>query len=325
MIPAGALMIMGNVFNGILMGEGLMKKIMISMIIATMVNIGLDPVFIFLLGMGVGGAGMATVASQLIAAVYILSQFIRKKTTVPVEWRFKNANIGVIKEIVAVGFPQTAGQMTMSVSFLFLNRLIMGIDPRALTAFSICGRFDYILIMPILSIATAMITMMGQNFGRKNYSRVFKIWKIGIITALLLIGFLASVLILAAPRIYPFFSNVEQVVRYAVLQTRIIEYSFMLAAVAMLSRASFQAIGRAIPGMIITVIRIAGLAVPMAYFYVRVADLGIYGVWFGIISGNFIAAIISFLWVKRTIGAYATGGGVGAPLNVGLEEELVAD
>jgi putative MATE family efflux protein len=316
---------MGNVFNGILMGEGLMKKIMISMIIATMANIVLDPVFIFLLGMGVGGAGMATVTSQLIAAVYILSLFIQKKTIVPIEWRFKNASMRVIKEIIAVGFPQTAGQMTMSISFLFFNRLIMGIDPRALTAFSICGRFDYILIMPILSIATAMITMIGQNFGRKNYSRVIQIWKIGLITALFLIGFLASVLILAAPRIYPFFSNVEQVVRYAVLQTRIIEYSFMLAAVAMLSRASFQAIGRAIPGMIITVIRIAGLAVPMAYFYVRVTDLGIYGVWFGIITGNFIASIISFIWVKKTLGAYVSGGVAGASLNISLEEELVTD
>jgi len=304
MLPAGALMIIVHVFAGILMGEGLMKPIMYAMIMGTVTNIILDPVFIFLLGMGVRGAALATLISQLVPLGYAFILFRQKKTIVPIEWKIKNINMGIVKQIVAVGFPMSAGQISMSISFLFFNRLIMGIDPLALTAFSICGRFDYILIVPILSIGSTMLTMIGQNFGRKNYSRMLDIWKVGLFAMVVVMLFLATILVVFAPKIYPFFSSVDKVVHYAVLQTRIVEYSFILGGIAMLARSSFQALGRAIPGLILTVIRVIGVALPMAYLLVYAFDMGVYGVWLGVIAGNVVAGILAMIWISKSFHAY---------------------
>jgi putative MATE family efflux protein len=325
MLPAGALMIISHVFAGILMGEGLMKPIMYAMILATISNIVLDPVFIFLLGMGVRGAGLATALAQIIPYVYILTLFRKKKTTVPIEWKLQNINPGIIKQIVAVGFPQSAGQITMAISFLFFNRLVISIDPLALTAFSICGRWDYMLIVPILAIGSGMLTMIGQNYGRKNFQRVLHIWNVSLLTMVGVMVFLATILVLLAPKIYPFFSKVDEVIRYAVLQTRIVEYSFILGGIAMLARSSFQAIGRAMPGLIITIIRIIGVALPVAYFYVYVMDLGIFGVWFGLITGNLIAAIIALLWVRKTLKSHIPEEGMKIEGVTGLQEEVVVE
>lgn len=301
MIPAGSLMLLGNVFNGILMGEGLMKKIMTAVIIATLCNICLDPFFIFLLGMGVRGAGMATVVSQLIASMYILSRFTKGRTAVKIRWKPVHISPIVMKKILAVGFPQIAGQISLSVGYLVFNRMISQIDPLALSAFSICTRFDQILLMPILSIGTALITMIGQNYGRNNFSRVLVIWRTAMMLAVGIVAFLAAVIVLAAPVAYPFFSDVDAVVRYAVAQTRVVEFSFIAAAVAVLSRSSFQALGRAVPGLVINVMRSIGIAVPVSLLLVFAFGAGIPGVWLGIAAGNGMTAIVSLVWMRRTL------------------------
>ena len=300
-LPGAAFMFLGSVFNGILQGEGLMHVVMKAMIIATVTNIVLDPIFIFLLKMGVRVAGLATVLSQGIASVYVVRFFFLKQTITNVEWKLRNVDLKITRHIISVGFPQTAGQITMAVSFLFFNRIVVSIDSLALTAFSICGRFDQIIIFPILAISSSMITMTGQNYGRKNFDRVETIWKVSIGLAAAVVLVLAGVMFTAAPVIYPFFSDVDKVIWYAVRQTRIIEFTFIFASIAVLARAVFQAMGRAVPALLITILRLAGIAIPMAYFYVYVLDIGIYGVWFGIITGNLIASIFSIFWVGKTM------------------------
>jgi len=307
-LPAGAMMIVLDVFAGILMGEGLMKHIMYAMIISTMTNIALDPVFIFYLKMGVGGAGLATVVSQIVPFIYVFFLFHKKKTTVPIEWKPRNIKASIVKQIVIIGIPQSAGHISMAISFIFFNRLIMSIDPLALTAFSICGRFDYIILVPMLSFGSAMLTMIGQNFGRKNYRRVLDIWKVGLFTMLVVTAFLAGLLVLFASRIFPFFSTVDQVVRYAVLQTRIVEFSFVMGGIAIIAQSAFQGIGRALPGLVLTIIRIVGVSLPLAYILVYTTNLGIYGIWYGIIIGNVTSALVALFWVRKTFGSYVEPG-----------------
>jgi len=299
LLPCVFFMLLGNVFAGILQGEGLMGKVMKAMIISTLSNIVLDPVFIFLLNMKVKGAGIATVIAQVIAALYIIRIFLAKETLVQVEWKLKNIDIGIIKKIMAVGFPQTVGLMIMAVSFLFFNRLVISIDKFALTSFSLCGRFDQVVLMPIFAIGSSLITMIGQNYGRRNYDRIKNIWKTGLLSAFAIVIPLASLMFVFAPYIFPFFSNVDIVVNYAVLQVRVIIFSFIFTVVGILARSAFQAIGNPIPALIITVLRLVVIALPASYLYVYVFNLGMYGVWFGIITGNFVAAIISFLWIKK--------------------------
>ena len=300
-IPASLLMFVGNVFFGIIQGEGLMEKLMKAMIIGTVINIVLDPVFIFFLGMEVKGAAIATDISQLVSVGYAVSIFLRRKTLVQIDWKVKNVDIGIIRQIIAIGLPQAAGQIMMSLSFLIFNRVVISIDPYALTAFTLCGRFDMIVLTPIFAIASALITMVGQNYGRGNFERVKSIWWIGLGSAVVVVIAVAAIMVIFAPLIYPFFSDVNDVVRYAVTQTRIIEFTFLFATIGILARSTFQAMGYPWPAFVIPVLRLVVIAIPAVYIYVYVLGLGIYGVWFGIITGNSISAAISLFWVNKTL------------------------
>ena len=300
-IPAALLMFVGNVFFGIIQGEGLMEKLMKAMIIGTVTNIVLDPVFIFLLGMKVKGAAVATDIAQIVSLGYAVSIFLRKKALVQIDWSIKNVDFGIIRQIIAIGLPQAAGQIMMSVSFLIFNRVVISIDPHALTAFSLCGRFDMIVLTPIFAISSALITMIGQNYGRGNFERLKSIWWVGIGSAAIVVTAIAAIMVIIAPFIYPFFSDVGNVVLYAVTQTRIIEFTFLFAAMGILARSTFQAMGYPWPAFVIPVLRLVVIAIPAVYLYVYVLGLGMYGVWFGIITGNGVSAAISMLWVNRTL------------------------
>ena len=304
--PAGALMLVGNVFNGIIMGEGRMKQIMIAAIIATLTNCGLDPFFIFILGLGVRGAGLATVASQLIAGIYIISVFLSGKTETPLRLRIHSVDWFVIKRVVAVGLPQTAGHLAISLGYFMFNRILIGIDPRALAAFVVCVRFEQILLMPILAIGTAVITMVGQNSGADRYDRVYAIWWHGLLLELLLVGAAASALMGAAPRIYPLFSKVALVTDYAVRQTRIVAPSYVAVAVTVLVRTFFQGLGKSLPGVVGNLLRSMIIAVPAAMAYAVLFDLGVRGVWFGMVTGNILAAVASMLWISKTLSRFGS-------------------
>ncbi|UCB44394.1 MAG: MATE family efflux transporter [Spirochaetota bacterium] len=307
-IPAAALMFISNVFFGIIQGEGLMDKMMKAMIIGTLTNMVLDPVFIFLLGMKVKGAAVATDIAQVVVLIYVVSIFLRKKALVQIDWKVKNVDFSIVRQIVAIGLPQTAGQIMMSVSFLVFNRIVISIDPHALTAFSLCGRFDMVVITPIFAIASALITMVGQNYGRGNYDRVKNIWWAGMLSASAVVTFVAAIMVIFAPAIYPFFSDVDSVIRYAVLQTRIIEFSFLFATIGILARSTFQAMGYPMPAFFIPVLRLVAIAIPVVYLYVYVLNLGIYGVWFGVITANCVSAGVSLFWISRALNRLSSDG-----------------
>jgi len=120
---------------------------------------------------------------------------------------------------------------------------------------------------------------------------------------------LAAILFVFAPRIIPFFTDVEEVARFGVRQMRIVDFSYVLAAVAIIGTSSFQAIATPIPGLAITTVRLAAISIPAAYLLVRVFNLGMYGVWLGVIAGNIVSALIGFLWVRSALTRLQRGDG----------------
>lgn len=305
-IPAACFAFMAGVFHGILQGEGLTKNIMIGMLIATTLNMILDPIFIFTFNLKIKGAAIATVISSLISGFYFIHLFIKKKTLTMIEWKFRNISFRAVKEILSIGFPQTAGQIALGLSFLVYNRILSSVDSASITSFSICGRFDQILLLPINSIAFSLITIIGQNFGRKNHVRMIIAWRAGLLSATSLCALFATILVIYAPRIYPFFSSVEKVISYSVRQTRIVEYTYILGAVSILSTSSFQAIAKPLPGMIITLLRLAVISIPLAVINVFLLKTGVEGVWLGLSAGNTISGIIAFFWVKGALKKFLT-------------------
>lgn len=296
-IPAAVAAYIVNVIMGILQGEGQVKYIMNIMIIGTGLNIILDPIFIFLFDWGVAGAAAATSVAQFIALFYSFTPFLRKKVSMQIHWKVRNIRFSLMGKILSIGFPQALGMMLMSVSFLFLNRIVVEIDPLALTAFSLCGRFDQAVLMPSFALGSALITIMGQNGGRGNYKRMMKVWHISLMAGAVSVALIALGMVLLAPWIYSFFTDIPEVVDYAVRQTRILEFTFIFIMASIISRSGFQAVGYPMPALTVILLRLILISIPMAYLLVYVFDLGIYGVWFGMITGSMISMIVSIVWL----------------------------
>ena len=230
-IPAGPAVFIIAIFNGILQGEGLMKYVMNSMMIGTVLNIILDPVFIFLLDMNVKGAALATCIAQFIALIYIVMIFVRNKSSIKVEWSIKSIKPKTIKEIIAIGLPQSFALIIMSASFLIFNRIVISIDELALTAFALCGRFEQLMLMPGFAIGAAIVTVVGQNVGRGNYDRIGATMKEAWIMGLISVGVLTGLMVAFAPFIFAPFTNVEKVLWYAVTQYRMLGITYLGALI----------------------------------------------------------------------------------------------
>jgi Na+-driven multidrug efflux pump len=255
--------------------------------------------------MGVRGAGLATVVSQLIAGAYIVSLFLRGKTTTPFVWHRRGIGFNAVKRIAAVGFPQAAGQLSLSVGYFFFNRILLSIDPQAVAAFAVYTRFEQIILMPILAIGTAVITMVGQSFGAGRLLRIIEVWRKALLLALLLVCAIVALLIAGSPRIYPLFSDVPEVTRYAVRQTIVIAPSYLMVAIVVLVRTLFQGLGKPLPGVVGNVLRSIGIAVPAALLFTTLG-LGVPGVWYGIMTANVLTAVVSLVLIARALGRLRT-------------------
>lgn len=306
-VPGAALMFVGAVFNGVLQGEGMMRHLMISIILGTALNIVLDPILIFAAGLGVRGAALATVVAQTAAVAYAVQVVLRKKALSRVEWKPAHVSLSVIGKIASVGLPQSVNQILLSFTFLILNGIVVSIDPKALTAFALCGRMDQIVLTPIFATGSTLITMIGQNAGRGLYERVRRIWRTGVLTAVSVVAILAGILMIIAPFLYRGVSTDTEVVAYAVRQTRVVELSFAFATITILGRGLFQAMGHPIPALIITSLRMFAIAIPTVLLLVNVFGMGMYGVWLGVVTGNVASGLISAAWAGSALSRLLAG------------------
>ncbi|MBI9106118.1 MAG: MATE family efflux transporter [Spirochaetales bacterium] len=306
-IPAGPVMFFSFIFSGILQGEGLMKYVMNSMIIGTILNIVLDPIFIFLLKLDVRGAALATVIAQAVAMIYVINVFIRNKSSIRINWSISNIKGKTVKDIIAIGLPQSFSMILMSMSFFIFNKIVIEIDELALTAFALCGRFEQIMMMPAFAIGAAIVTIVGQNAGRDNFARVRQTMKESWLIGLITVGILSVIMVSLAPWIFKPFTNVEKVRWYAVMQYRVLGASYLCALIGITGRSFFQAIGYPMPALFLTLLRLVLIAIPLMLIMIYVFDMGMWGVWFGLASGSVISMIVSIFWVRRTINRLESG------------------
>lgn len=317
-LPVAGIMYFGAILGGILQGEGLMKKYMVYMIIGTVINILLDPIFIFKeidlklfvipgLGLGVKGAAIATVIGQIIAFIYLLTIFIKKQTLIVIEWKLSHIESKIVGRIIKIGFPQSFGQLIMSAAFLIMNRIATSIDPMIVTSSSLVGRVEQLVYMPVFAIAAGTITVVGQNLGRKNLIRVERTWYRSMQISAIIVLVLSSIYFIFAQEIYGAFQQGVAVTRYAVLQTRYIMPFMVLSSVVIITRSVYQAIGYPTAGLIIIALRFFLIVIPLMLLYVYVLELGFIGMLYAHISSMVTTAIISWFWMKSSMTQLKSG------------------
>lgn len=295
-------MIITLVSNNILRGEGDMKTPMISMLIAIILNIILDPIFIFgwwiFPQMGIEGAAFATFLSRFFAFIYSTTFVLKGKAGLKLNLKHFKFDLGYIKDILRLGIPSSLERITMSISMVIITRIVSGFGELAIAAFGLAFRAESVIIMPCIAMGIATITLVGQNIGANQIDRAKKIaWKSSFISAtfMTLLGLL-------------FFFFPEPIVRIFTKDLTLINMTigyfkymgpfFGFIGFHLVLGAAFQGSGRGAPSLILNVLRQFVLQIPLMLYFTRILDMGFVGVWLAFPISTIIASTVAITWFK---------------------------
>jgi len=289
--------------NSILRGEGNTFIPMVTMLIGSIMNIILDPLFIFGYGifprMGIEGAAVATVLSRIISGSFIVYMLFKGNNEVKVSFRNFEFDFSVIKDIYQVGFPAVLMQVLASVMIGGLNVILAGYSSTAIAAMGIYFRLQSFVFMPVFGLNQGYLPIVGYNFGYNNSKRVKEVMKAGFLT-----GFVFTVLGFAIFQLFPeqlilLFGDSPELMEIGVKALRIISLAFPVIGPAIVGGTTFQAVGKGMPSLILSFSRQILILLPLAFLLGKIGGLDL--IWYAFPIAELIAVVWMAVWLKSTM------------------------
>ncbi|MDK2918393.1 MAG: hypothetical protein PWQ37_1126 [Candidatus Petromonas sp.] len=299
--------LLGSVFfscammsNSLIRAEGNAKVAMTTMLLGAGLNIVLDPIFIFLFKLGIRGAALATIISQFSSFLYVVYYMYSGKSSLKVNPEHLKPDWKIIKEIFTVGFSALARSSTSSIFSIVVNNSlrVFGGD-MAITIFGIVNRVIAFLFMPIIGVVQGMQPIAGFNYGAKKLDRVKQVLKFSIMaaTAIAIFGWIIGETI---PHIIiRAFTDDINIIKDGSFVFRIIIAMVPLLGIQFVGATLFQAIGKAVPALILSLLRQFILLTPLILILPRIFNLDLFGVWLAFPIADILAAMITAYLLKK--------------------------
>ncbi len=296
-VPILGFVMMGN---NVIRAEGKPKFAMYAMLIPSIGNLLLDYIFINIMDWGMAGAAWATTGSYIVSFLFIFWYFLSKHSELKIKWSHFGLDKAIVSEIGGLGFVTLARQAVVSVTFLLVNNLLFDFGGEtSVTVYAIVGRMIMFALFPVFGITQGFIPIAGYNYGAEQYDRV----KEAISTALKYATLLGAVVFVGL-MIFP-----ENITRWftddaAVLKEtpKAIRWAFAatpVVAIQLIGAAYFQAIGKAIPALLLTLTRQAIFFIPL--IFILPIFYGELGVWISFPIADVLATIITAYFLNREI------------------------
>jgi putative MATE family efflux protein len=236
--------------------EGNARVGMISMIMGAVLNIILDATFIIGLKMGVVGAGLATVISQIVSLSYLLSYYFTGSSYLKIRLPNLRIDWSILKQMSAIGVSSFVQSVASSLSSMLLIHMVVtyGGDD-ALGAFGIIQRVMMFAVMPAMVLGQAVQPILGYNYGAKRYHLALKAIKIAIITSTSLSTLAFAVVYLIPEPIMRIFTHDLPVIETGIHVSRLMFISMPMMGAVMVGQTLFQAIGKAVQAFILAICR----------------------------------------------------------------------
>ncbi|AEF86510.1 MATE efflux family protein [Treponema primitia ZAS-2] len=292
---------MGPGINHFIRSDGHPRTSMVTQLIGAVINIILDPIFIFGFGWGIAGAAWATIISQFISFVWVMGYFNSRHTQLRFRLRNMKLELKLVLNILAIGFAPFAMQLAMSLVGVLQNHAlnVYGGDI-AVSAMGIGFSIMIVFFMPLMGLNQGAQPIIGYNYGAKKYDRVLKTYKWAVIagTIFITLGFL---IIQIAPKMFiSLFSNEEgPLMEMGIYCLRISTLLFPILGFQILTSNYFQAIGKPIQGTILSLSRQLLLYIPLLTLLPRF--FGLKGVFFAMPAADFGAVIMSACFMMKEL------------------------
>ena len=222
--------VMYNIGSGIYRALGDSKRPVYFVIIATLINVVLDLLFVAVFHMGIAGAAIATVISQAVSMVLVFYTMMREDTVYRVSWREIRIHRRFLRQIIAIGLPSGIQNGIVSLSNVVVQSNINSFGDIAMAGCGAYNKLDGFALLPAGSFSLALSTFVSQNIGAKQYDRAKKGAAFGLIAAMVISELAGVFIYFTAPQLVGFFNDDPEVIRYGVLMARNIVFAYALVA-----------------------------------------------------------------------------------------------
>ncbi|MAI87571.1 MAG: hypothetical protein CMF98_00310 [Candidatus Marinimicrobia bacterium] len=298
-VSAYVFIVMSIFFRSIFSGEGDMKTPMIVGGFGTILNIILDPIFIFYFNMGVEGAALATVVSQIfVSLIFTYLLLIKKYSFIKISLSLYKFSFKILLKIIKIGLPASFSMIIMSIGGASFNRILVEFSSDAVAAFQIGIRLDHVFLIPAISISTSVVTLVGMFYGAKKFNLVKQITFYAIRSTILIgiiIGFLFFIF---SDNIVSVFSDNINIQKISSQYLRYFVFGYPFVAISMISGRAMQGLGKGIPMLILTLLRVLVISLAFSFFFVFFLNKSIEWVWISQVISVIFSSFIAWLWLK---------------------------
>lgn len=281
--------------NNFIRADGNPKLAMFTMFIGAGINIILDPVFIYGFGLGMTGAALATIISQLISFIWVLAYFFGKRSKIKLKLTSLKLEFNTVREITALGLPGFSLQIASSILNVILNNnLYLYGGDIAVSGMGIINSLQTFLLMPIIGLNQGVQPILSFNYGARKYSRVKTAEKLAVFAATItvIIGFI--IVRLFPEELIKLFNQEPELLKFG--KEALLAWFLFLPTIGFQTIASnfFQAIGRAKSAMFLTLTRQVILLIPAVIIFPNF--WGMTGLLHAAPFSDLLSAILTGIW-----------------------------
>ncbi|WP_195947959.1 MATE family efflux transporter [Paraclostridium bifermentans] len=260
----GAIPVMCSYALGqLLRSEGNIMQSVIGLTLGTVVNIVLDPVFIFGLKMEITGAAIATIIGQTSTLLYFMYAFLKGKTTLKINLKKFKYDKNIFKEIFTIGVPASLNQMLMGVATVIVNNIAVGYGTLTVAGMGVAMKIMTIGTFVFMGFSAGCQPLVGYNYGCNNITRVKEIIKKGIIITSIIGLSLALIFGVFANSLIGLFTSEPEVINKGAIILRALIISLPFVGGQMISTTSAQSMGKVVVAFILSISRQGLLYMPL--------------------------------------------------------------
>ena len=244
-------LVMYNMLVGILQASGDSRHPLIYLVISSLVNVALDVLFVAGLGMGVEGAGFATVISQFLSMFLAAGRLMRSQGAIRVSLRKIRFDAENFRFIFRNGLPTAMQACVIDLSNLLIQSYINGFGSMAMAGIGASSKVEGFAFLPVTAFSIAVTTFVSQNMGAHRYERVRQGIRFGLTCTIVTIELIGAVLFILSPRVVALFNRNPDVIRFGMGRTRVCALFYCLVGFSHVASAVMRGLGKPMTPMVI--------------------------------------------------------------------------
>ncbi len=287
--------------QNILRGQGNTFIPMIGMLIGSILNIIFDPLFIYGIGFfprwEIAGAAFATVLARIFSGIFLLFLILSKKNETRPNFKIFQTDWAILKEVYIIGFPAMVMQFIASFMTAGMNKILANFSAVAIAVGGVYFRLQSFVFMPVFGLNHGYTPILAYNYGSKKSLRMKKTMTNAFVIALIftVTGFLLFQLF---PRqLMQLFSHDEELINLGIDALRIISIAFPIIGPSIVAATTFQALGRGLPSLILSILRQLIILLPLLYILGQ--QHGLPTLWYSFPISEMITATIAAVWLAK--------------------------